>query len=152
MRAIVIVILLALVPRPADAQRLALEWLGHDADKVSRDETAAPDGFTDLHYRLVIRLDRPASIRSIVLRPIDGDGQPIEDYGYGTADSTGPLLAVEREGEPLNAGFTNSLGEMEGETRLDLYTEDFGTIDTGSRIRVEVAIEGRPTVTGAFTL
>jgi hypothetical protein len=146
--------LLAVATSPARAQRpsLSLEWLGHDADEVSRDETSEPDGITDLHFRLTIRPAGPATIRSITLWRAGNDGRPADDFGYGTADSTGTLLVVRRGGGIVNQGFATSLLDVEGETTLDLYARDFGTIDTGGDILVEVALDGRAALRRTVTL
>ena len=67
----------------ATGQLLALELLGRDADRVSRDETAEPDGYTDVHFRLKVEFPQPTTLRSLTLqRPGDGD-RPDGDWSTG---------------------------------------------------------------------
>src|SRR5688572_3646381 len=111
----------------AKGQLLALELLGRDADRVSRDETAEPDGYTDVHFRVKVKFPQPSVVHSIVLRRADDSDRPADDYGYGTTDASGELLVVERAGERVNEGFTEPLLAIDGENTLDLYLGDNGT-------------------------
>jgi len=136
----------------ATGQLLALELLGRDADRVSAAGTAEPDGYTDVHFRVKVEFPEPTTIRSITLqRPGDGD-RPDGDLVYGTRDSEGELLLAERDGERMNEGFTDRLLTIDREGTLDLYVDDNGTLDVGSRVLVEIALEDGSVVRQAFTL
>lgn len=149
---VAVVALLSAGKAEAAGQILALELLGRDADRVSRAGTTEPDGYTDVHFRVKVEFPQPATIRSITLqRPGDGD-RPDGDLVYGTRDSTGVLLLVERDGERVNEGFTDRLLTIDREGTLDLYAGDNGTLQVGSRVLVEIALEGEAVVRGAFTL
>jgi hypothetical protein len=140
------------VAAPATGQILALELLGRDADRVSRAETAEPDGYTDVHFRVKVKFPQPTTIRSITLqRPGEGD-RPDGDLVYGTRDPAGVLLVVERDSERVNEGFTDRLLTIDREATLDLYVGDNGTLDLGSRVLVEVTLESGAVVRRAFTL
>jgi hypothetical protein len=140
------------VAAPATGQILALELLGRDADRVSRAETAEPDGYTDVHFRVKVEFPQPTTIRSITLqRPGEGD-RPDGDLVYGTRDSAGELLGVERDGERVNEGFTDRLLTIDRESTLDLYLGDNGTLDVRSRVLVEITLESGAVVRRAFTL
>ncbi|HYO45966.1 MAG TPA: hypothetical protein VEY33_04675 [Gemmatimonadota bacterium] len=133
----------------ATGQLLALELLGRDADRVSRAETAGPDGYTDVHFRVKVKFSQPTTIRSITLqRPGDGD-RPGGDLVYRTRDSSGELLLVESDGERVNGGFTDRLLTID---REDLYLGDNGTLDVGSRVLVEITLASGAFVRRAFTL
>lgn len=136
----------------ATGQLLELELLGRDADRVSRADTAKPDGYTDVHFRVKVEFPQPTTIRSITLqRPGDGD-RPDGDLVYGTRDSAGELLLVESDGERMNEGFTDRLLTIDREGTLDLYLDDNGTLDVGSRVLVEITLESGAVVRRAFTL
>jgi hypothetical protein len=130
---------------------MALEFLGRDADRVSREETAEADGYTDVHFRVKVKFPRPVEVRSITLRAAGEGDRPLEP-GYGTLDPEGPLLVVEQEGRRLNQGFSNRLTRIEDEATLDLYLGDNGTLNLESRVLVEIAIEDGPLLRRAFTL
>jgi hypothetical protein len=126
--------------------------LGRDADRVSRDETAQPDGFTDVHFRVKVKFPQPVEFRSITLRAAGEGDRAVEGPGYGTLDPEGWLLAVERDGQRLNEGFTNRLAAIDREATLDLYIGDNGTLDLGNRIILELTLEDGTVTRRAFTL
>jgi len=136
----------------AAGQTVVLELMGRDADRVSRAETAEPDGYTDVHFRVKVKFPQPTTIRSITLqRPGEGD-RPDGDLVYGTRDSAGVLLLVESDGERVNEGFTDRLLTIDREGTLDLYLGDNGTLNVGSRVLVEITLDGGEVVRRAFTL
>jgi hypothetical protein len=126
--------------------------LGRDADRVSRDETAQPDGFTDVHFRVKVKFPQPVEVRSITLRAAGEGDRAVEGPGYGTLDPEGWLLAVERDGQRLNEGFTNRLAAIDREATLDLYIGDNGTLDLGNRVILELTLEDGTVTRRAFTL
>lgn len=145
--------LVVAIASPAVAgQSIALELLGRDADRVSRAETAEPDGYTDVHFRVKVQFPHPVTIRSIDLHRAGEGDRPVDDYGYGTVDPAEELLLVERAGERVNEGFTSRLTEIDREATLDLYIGDNGTLDVGSRVLVEIALEDGGTLRRAFTV
>jgi hypothetical protein len=60
----------------ATGQLLALELLGRDADRVSRAETAEPDGYTDVHFRVKVEFPQPTTVRGELARPSSKGGRP----------------------------------------------------------------------------
>jgi hypothetical protein len=137
---------------PATGQTLALELLGRDADRVSRDETAEADGVTDVHFRVKVKFPRPVEVRSISLRAAGDGDRPLDELGYGTQDPEGRLLVVEKDRERVNEGFTDRLTRIEDEATFDLYLGDNGTLDVGSRVLLEIALADGTVVRRAFTL
>ena len=147
-----LLVLLLATAGSAAGQTMALELLGRDADRVSRDETAEPDGYTDVHFRVKVEFPRPVEVRSIALRAAGEGDRPLDEPGYGTQDPEGRLLVVERDGRRLNQGFTSRLTGLEDEATLDLYLGDNGTLDVGSRVLLEIALVEGSVVRRAFTL
>lgn len=132
-------------------QTLTLELLGRDADRVSRADTAAPDGIVDVHFRVKVKFPQPVEIRSIALREA-GPGDRATGPGYGTRDSESGLVVVESEGRRLNEGFADRLTAIDREATLDLYLRDNGTLNVGSRVVLEIALEDGGVARRAFTL
>jgi hypothetical protein len=137
---------------PASGQTVALELMGRDADRVSRAQTAAPDGNTDVHFRVKVKFPRPVEVRSITLREAGEGDRALDGPSYGTLDPEGQLLVVEQDGQRLNEGFAGPLAAIDREATLDLYLGDNGTLDVGSRVLVEIALESGAVVRRAFTL
>ena len=134
----------------ATAQTMALELLGRDADRVSRRESAEPDGYADVHFRVKVKFPQPVDVRSITLRPAGDGDRPLDEPGYGTGK--GWLLAIEKDGRRLNEGFTDRLAGPIEDATFDLYVGDNGTLDVGSRVLVEIALGDGSVFRRAFTL
>lgn len=129
--------LVATLSATAGVPGLSLEWLGRDADKVSKQAPhRGSDGALDHHFRLSLQAGAAAPIRAIELREHD-PARP-ETLAWNSRDEDSDHLAVERDGRRLNRSADASLGSHPGDVVFDLYAHDIGQWEVYRSVIVEV--------------
>lgn len=139
---------------PAEGMNVA--WLGRTADKVGV-AAVSGDGQVDGHFRVELDLGETQTVESIGIFQTDASG--VNHFGHGvwhTSSSAGLnwIVGVFKDGEQLNKGHTESIGQFGGRSAFDLYISEnewIRHLQNGHHFVVEVAHGGK-TSTKLITL
>ena len=145
----------------AASPQVDLQWLGRDADKVSKlAPHAGGDGVLDHHFRLRLHGAPAAPIIAIELRDHENLAPDTLVWRSNDADDEPGViehralehLLVERNGRVLNTTPKGALGSHPGEVALDLYAHDIGQWDVYRSVVAEVQFADGRKLTRTTTL